>query len=130
ATTMTTDWDFLNPWTIILYDNLMQGPSDDSFSFSCPSRPVDKQYERPCYLWIPADRGMRQRLREAIELFTILSVVDNRVFADELPQNPENSLRETDLTSFPTWELWPAENLHVPVSSNDIDAPITWNSFL
>ncbi|POM63539.1 Hypothetical protein PHPALM_21043 [Phytophthora palmivora] len=122
----TTVWEFLEPWIIVLYDSLMEEATDNSFSFACPSRPTDLQYERICYLWIPVDGADRQRLREAMELFTVLSVVNNRAFADELPMNRHTTLEETQLSSYPTWELCPVGGL----SCCDTDAPVTWSTLL
>lgn len=90
----------------------------------------------------PEDRGdpvQLQRLRESIELFSLLAMTDNAVFV-ELMENYMDSQSRNQFWSpsrtrksaycQPTWEFWFEGTLSHRGVTSSMKSPVTWGSLL
>ncbi|KAF1789111.1 hypothetical protein Pcac1_g16304 [Phytophthora cactorum] len=135
---MADQYEFLEVWRSCLRDHLIQAqhstaepPLEVSLSVANPHRkaatheaflirlPIDEQSRR--------DRKQLQRIREAVELFTILSRVDNGAFTRLLSK--AESADAGGHVIYPDWEL----RIYGTLSPNDpalVQSPVSWGTLL
>ncbi|GMF39629.1 unnamed protein product [Phytophthora fragariaefolia] len=134
---MTAKLDFLEPWLAVLQDSLIQKVTnpDSSFlevDFACPDLVANQIIHLGHSLseddWSNQD-AKRQRLREAVELFTLLSFVNNQAFKGFIHILKPAPRLEGDATVFPSWQF----NFVGPLTPNRASVGqdlITWGAFL
>ncbi|GMF44001.1 unnamed protein product [Phytophthora fragariaefolia] len=136
---MTTEWEFLEPWRAALHGSLIPGnlTAHDSFMdvcFICHERNITQQ--REITLRLQHDEGSnqdgeRQRLREAVELFTLLSFVNNQAFIELTDSLTPD--RQAQSNNGETVQVRWAFRLVEPLSPNRAPVGhdhITWGAFL
>ncbi|EGZ13059.1 hypothetical protein PHYSODRAFT_302822 [Phytophthora sojae] len=102
-------WSFLEPWRAVLRGNAIQRSNDTARSvlrvaiFFEENNAIDQTI----YLKVPPDATKQQQLREAMELFTVLSFMDNKAFIELATRSTATQTTKirADCFWFPKWEL-------------------------